>query len=82
MSLFDGVVIHEVMLNEGDILYIPPFWDHEVIGMDREIINFNVWIEAALQERWTSYPLPFDAVQKDINSAICLCPLFVEIWTY
>ena len=71
MSLFDGVVIHEVMLKEGDILYIPPFWDHEVIGMDREIINLNVWskgIEAALQERGTSYPLPFDAVQKDINS--------------
>ena len=66
--------VYEVELNEGEIIYIPPIWDHEVIGVsDEQMINLNVWskgIEASIQENVSRYPLPFDVVEQGINEQI------------
>ena len=39
--LLAGKVAHKFVLEEGDLLYVPPQWYHRAIGMDEENININ-----------------------------------------
>ena len=35
----------EIVLEAGDMLYLPPFWWHEVIGQGGENISLSVWLD-------------------------------------
>lgn len=55
------------ILKEGEILYIPPFWMHEVFAIPSSVamsINLNIWstseFEYNFQERLLKYAMPFD----------------------
>ncbi len=53
----------EVILEPGDLLYIPPLWFHEVESLSVSI-SVNVWTDShqtELAERIFSLPLPFDS---------------------
>ena len=56
---FNGV---EVVLNPGEVLYIPPYWFHSVITM-KTTISFNVWSQSEaymiMEEVYTA-AIPFE----------------------
>ena len=42
-KIFRDKCYTHVILNQGDMLYIPPLWFHKVISLDKENLNLN-WI--------------------------------------
>ena len=55
----------EVVLEPGDLLYMPPLWFHRVEALDVSI-SVNVWTDSKqteLMERIFHLPLPFDMMQ-------------------
>lgn len=42
-KIFKKKTYTHVILNQGDLLYIPPLWFHKVISLEKENINLN-WI--------------------------------------
>ncbi|ETO18668.1 hypothetical protein RFI_18593 [Reticulomyxa filosa] len=69
-------VEYQVILSPGEMLYIPPFWFHQVIGETDVSINVNVWSvseEGRLQDHLLTYPLPMDADDLKDSSYLLLC---------
>ncbi len=42
-KIFKDKIYTHVILNQGDMLYIPPLWFHKVISLEKENLNLN-WI--------------------------------------
>ena len=59
-------LINEIILNEGEILYIPPMYMHRVFVKNNNnqiAINFNIWfdgVESRFQDSLFKFALPFD----------------------
>jgi hypothetical protein len=43
--------VTEVELNEGDVLYIPAYWWHQVESLGSENVNFNCWWLPRIQKQ-------------------------------
>ena len=62
-KLIKNVEALEVVLEPGDLLYLPPLWFHEVESMSVSI-SVNVWTDShqtELVEKLFSLPLPLDS---------------------
>ncbi len=55
-ELLKDKVSTNFILNEGDMLYIPPLWFHQVTGLDQENINLN-WVMTKKNTKVTSSAL-------------------------
>ena len=58
-----GVDIVDIELGPGQVLYVPPYWFHEVTALD-DSISLNVWSPSrtfVLSEQAFTAPLPFEA---------------------
>jgi ribosomal protein L16 Arg81 hydroxylase len=45
----------EILLNPGDVMYLPPFWFHQVESVD-DTISLNTWYNSPLVVRFTFHP--------------------------
>ena len=79
----------EVILEPGDLLYIPPLWFHEVESLDVSI-SVNVWTDSEqtkVAEKLFELPLPIHAIQwsstraKRIATSILLFQTLLKICT-
>jgi hypothetical protein len=55
---------YQVTLNEGDFLYLPPYWFHHVEASQDLSVSVNVWTdcnEGNLYEELIGAPLPFES---------------------
>jgi Cupin-like domain len=62
MGAADG--LYETVLSPGDLLYIPPFWIHEVVSVSSSV-SINVWTDIAESEI-------FQQVKEIVLSALLL----------
>eukprot|EP01114_Cavostelium_apophysatum_P024805 TRINITY_DN9861_c0_g1_i1.p2 TRINITY_DN9861_c0_g1~~TRINITY_DN9861_c0_g1_i1.p2 ORF type:complete len:208 (-),score=38.71 TRINITY_DN9861_c0_g1_i1:26-649(-) len=50
---FDWSLGQQILLNEGEVLYLPPFWFHQVESVsshdNQAVISLNVWTESQEQ---------------------------------
>lgn len=66
-SLVKRVQAVEVILEPGDLLYLPPLWFHEVESLSVSI-SVNAWTDShqtELMEKVFSHPLPLDSDRRE-----------------
>lgn len=65
-KMLNGKVFTRFVINEGDILYIPPVWFHKVVACDVENINLN-WLFTKKETTATSATLKREVERYIIN---------------
>ena len=66
----DDTVIMEAVLNEGDVLYIPPLWFHKVRNLNTSTIGVNMWWYSQIHDKmnnlWKlSIPIEYEWTSQD-----------------
>lgn len=81
LPYFRNVPAFEVILEEGDVLYIPPFWFHRVETVE-PAINLNIWSsswEVGLQHKLERVPLPLEESWTLSQKALALKVLYLKM---
>ena len=72
----------QFVLEEGDVLYCPPYWFHEVKALDNSVMSLNIWsksIEFQAFNKTILFALPMDENYSSSVMGISLVSFFSRL---
>jgi hypothetical protein len=72
----------QFVLEEGEILYCPPFWFHEVKAIDQIVMSLNIWsrsVEFQAFNKTIAFALPMDENYSSSVMGVSLVSFFSKL---